>query len=112
MNLETESEIYEYYKRIVGIEKDYRLSKVAKVSAFMYGQPDIQILYADALANNEKIRENSFNILVANPPYSVKGFLETLSEEDRKNIHYISKCRIFLQIEVLRRFLLREQINY
>lgn len=84
VNLETESEIHEYYKRIVGIEKDYRLSKVAKVSAFMYGQPDIQILYADALANNEKIRENSFNILVANPPYSVKGFLETLSEEDRK----------------------------
>lgn len=75
VNLETESEIHEYYKRIVGIEKDYRLSKVAKVSAFMYGQPDIQILYADALANNEKIRENSFNILVANPPYSVKGFL-------------------------------------
>lgn len=111
VNLETESEIHEYYKRIVGIEKDYRLSKVAKVSAFMYGQPDIQILYADALANNEKIRENSFNILVANPPYSVKGFLETLSE-GQKNIHYISKCRIFLQIEVLRRFLLREQINY
>ena len=80
VNLETESEIHEYYKRIVGIEKDYRLSKVAKVSAFMYGQPDIQILYADALANNEKIRENSFNILVANTPYSVKGFLETLSE--------------------------------
>ena len=44
VNLETESEIHEYYKRIVGIEKDYRLSKVAKVSAFMYGQPDIQIL--------------------------------------------------------------------
>ena len=64
VNLETESEIHEYYKRIVGIEKDYRLSKVAKVSAFMYGQPDIQILYADALANNEKIRENSFNILM------------------------------------------------
>ena len=28
----------EYHKSMVGIEKEYRLSKVAKVSAFMYGQ--------------------------------------------------------------------------
>ncbi|MFR8248296.1 MAG: restriction endonuclease subunit M [Lachnospiraceae bacterium] len=89
VNLETESEIHEYYKRIVGIEKDYRLSKVAKVSAFMYGQPDIQILYADALANNEKIRENSFNILVANPPYSVKGFFRDIIRGGPKKIYII-----------------------
>ena len=112
VNLETESEIHEYYKRIVGIEKDYRLSKVAKVSAFMYGQPDIQILYADALANNEKIRENSFNILVANPPYSVKGFLETLSEEDRKKYTLYKQVPDISTNRRLRRFLLREQINY
>lgn len=30
--------ITEYYGSILGIEKEYRLSKVAKVSAFMYGQ--------------------------------------------------------------------------
>ncbi len=68
---------------IVGIEKEYRLSKVAKVSSFMYGS-DINIIYSDALSKNEKITENSFDVLIANPPYSVKGFLETLSEEDRK----------------------------
>lgn len=45
-----EVEIKEYYKEIIGIEKEYRLSKVAKVSAFMYGQDDIKITYADALA--------------------------------------------------------------
>lgn len=89
VNLETESEIHEYYKRIVGIEKDYRLSKVAKVSAFMYGQPDIQILYADALANNEKIRENSFNILVANPPYSVKRIFRDIIRGGPKKIYII-----------------------
>lgn len=68
---------------IVGIEKEYRLSKVAKVSSFMYGS-DMKIVYSDALAQNEKIKENHYDVLIANPPYSVKGFLETLSEEDRK----------------------------
>ena len=72
-----------YYSTIVGVEKEYRLSKVAKVAAFMYGEDDIQIIYADALAKNDRIKEESFDLLVANPPYSVKGFLETLLEEDR-----------------------------
>lgn len=73
-----------YYQGVYGIEKEYRLSKVAKVSAFMYGQKDIRIVYADALAHNDQITEGTFSLLVANPPYSVKGFLETLSEVDRK----------------------------
>ncbi len=70
--------------KVVGIEKEYRLSKVAKVSSFMYGQDDIDIIYKDALIHDEKIvKENSFDVLVANPPYSVKGFLETISKADR-----------------------------
>ncbi|HEY9363539.1 MAG TPA: N-6 DNA methylase, partial [Chitinophagaceae bacterium] len=77
-------DISEYYSNISGIEKEYRLSKVAKVSAFMYGQDEIQIIYADALARNELIQNGSYNILVANPPYSVKGFLETLTHPERK----------------------------
>lgn len=72
-----------HYANIYGIEKEYRLSKVAKVSAFMYGQDDINIIYADALAKNPKIQDEEFSLLVANPPYSVKGFLETLSDEDK-----------------------------
>ncbi|MBI4648962.1 MAG: restriction endonuclease subunit S [Bacteroidia bacterium] len=82
--------ITEYYKNIFGIEKEYRLSKVAKVSAFMYNQKEINITCADALAYNEKFKDNSFSILVANPPYSVKGFLETLSEDDR-NRYFLTK---------------------
>ncbi|MBX9597780.1 MAG: N-6 DNA methylase [Burkholderiales bacterium] len=73
----------DYYAELYGIEKEYRLSKVAKVSAFMYGQDEIQIIYGDALAHHTKLKHNSFQVLVANPPYSVKGFLETLSEADR-----------------------------
>ncbi|MDO9215551.1 MAG: restriction endonuclease subunit S [Methylococcales bacterium] len=72
------------YAEIVGIEKEDRLAKVAKVSAFMYGQDAIKIIDADALATHEKLKADSFNLLVANPPFAVEGFLETL-EEDREN---------------------------
>ena len=74
----------EYYDSITGIEKEYRLSKVAKVSAFMYGQDDINIIYADALGSNDDIKNNSYSVLVANPPYSVKGFLDTLKPSERR----------------------------
>ena len=80
-----ETDIKEYYKEIVGIEKEYRLSKVAKVSAFMYGQDDIRITYADALGTNAKLQDNEYSVLVANPPYAVKGFLQTLTETERKS---------------------------
>jgi type I restriction-modification system DNA methylase subunit/restriction endonuclease S subunit len=85
-----ETDIKEYYKEIVGIEKEYRLSKVAKVSAFMYGQDEIKITYADALGKNAKLEEGGYSILVANPPYSVKGFLQTLTEEERKAFELIN----------------------
>ena len=76
----------EYYAHIIGIEKEYRLSKVSKVSAFMYGHDETNIIYADALVPQSNVKEDSFDILIANPPYSVKGFLETLTESQRK--HY------------------------
>jgi type I restriction enzyme M protein len=80
--------VKEYYRNIYGIEKEYRLSKVAKVSAFMYSQDEINIVYGDALASKTlsertQIQNGAFDLLVANPPFSVKGFLETLSEQER-----------------------------
>ena len=75
--------IKDYYREIYGIEKEDRLAKIAKLSAFMYGQDDIRIFDADALASNEQIKLESFDVLVANPPFSVEGFLETLPEEDQ-----------------------------
>lgn len=73
----------DYYKNIYGIEKEYRLSKVSKVSSIMYGQDGIQIVYGDGLVHHDKIEEGGFKVLVANPPYSVTGFLKTLSKEER-----------------------------
>lgn len=84
----------DYYAQITGIEKEYRLSKVAKVSAFMYGQDNINIIYADALGNNETIKNNDYSVLVANPPYSVKGFLDTLKPSERRQfelLHYLEE---------------------
>ena len=75
--------VKEYYSNIHGIEKEYRLSKVSKVSAFMYGQNQIKILYADALVSNPEIKENDYDILVANPPFSVSGFLSTIPAKER-----------------------------
>ena len=83
-NLVDKNMLKDHYQNIYGIEKEYRLSKVAKVSAFMYGQDQINIIYADALAQHEKIKDNTFSVLIANPPYSVKGFLSTLSSEDKQ----------------------------
>lgn len=83
-----EADLAVYHKAMYGIEKEYRLSKVAKVSAFMYGQQGINICYGDGLINQHEafpgINDGSFDLLVANPPYSVRGFLETLPEEERK----------------------------
>ncbi len=76
------SKLQDYYKNIYGIEKEYRLSKVSKVSAFMYGQDGIDITYGDALAKNDKFADSSIDLIIANPPYSVKGFLETLDQDD------------------------------
>lgn len=82
------TDLAKYHQAIYGIEKEYRLSKVAKVSAFMYGQQGINICFGDGLVKNHEsfpeIRDGTFDLLVANPPYSVRGFLETLPEEERK----------------------------
>ena len=74
----------EFYAHITGIEKEYRLSKVSKVSAFMYGHDETKIIYSDALIPNDNVKEGTYDVLIANPPYSVKGFLETLTETQRK----------------------------
>lgn len=61
---------------IFGIEKDYRLARVSKISMFMNGAGGSCITFGDGLENYpaKEITNNSFDILVANPPYTVEGF--------------------------------------
>lgn len=71
---------------IFGIEKDYRLARVAKISLFMNGAGDGNILFGDGLENyhDQNIIDSSFDILVANPPYSVKSFKPHLKLQNNK----------------------------
>lgn len=61
---------------IFGIEKDYRLARVSKISLFMHGAGEGNIIFGDGLENypDKNIKPNTFDILVANPPYSVSAF--------------------------------------
>lgn len=90
---ENRIDIAPYFKNIVGIEKDYRLSKVSQVAAFMYGMDGIHIYFSDGLVEIADVKEHSFNVLIANPPYAVSGFLETLSEEERNKYQLHSYVR-------------------
>lgn len=65
---------------IYGVEKDYRLARVSKISMFMNGAGGSNIIFGDGLENypEKGIIPASFDILVANPPYAVKGFKQHL----------------------------------
>ena len=84
-----ERDVNDYYSQITGIEKEDRLAKVAKVAAYMHGQEQIKILDADALASHPEIRRAGYDILVANPPFAVEGFLQTLSDMDKEKYKLI-----------------------
>lgn len=73
-----------YYAQTYGIEKEDRLAKVSKVASFMYGRNEVQIIDADALVSHEDIKPESFDILVANPPFAVEDFLQTIGEVERE----------------------------
>lgn len=80
-------------KYIYGIEKDYRLAKIAKVSCFLNGDGLANIIHGDGLdsfnsdeykeaphlRSDKIVKDNpNFDVLVANPPYSVQSFIKTL----------------------------------
>lgn len=76
--------------RIYGIEKSQTLSQVAKIATIINGCQDSRIVFKDALSlmNTMDVRyqgfdKESFDCIIANPPYSVKGFLNTMEKKDR-----------------------------
>ena len=93
-NWQTDIQAYKWADRFIyGIEKDYRLSKIAKVSCFLNGDGIANIIHADGLDTFDSeayqqapllhLKKNTednqnFDILVANPPYSVSAFIKTL----------------------------------
>ena len=59
-----------------GIDKDNRLARVSKVAMLLNGASNAHIKQGDGLEHDEDFlgELNSFDILVANPPYSVDAF--------------------------------------
>ena len=84
-----ERDISDYYSQITGIEKEDRLARVAKVAAYMHGQEQIKILDADALTSHSEIRQEGYDVLVANPPFAVERFLHPLSHADKEKYELI-----------------------
>jgi type I restriction enzyme M protein len=81
---------------VYGIEKDYRLVKVAKVGCYFYGDGLAQIFYADGLDSfsnskaydgllTQNAKHPQFDIVVSNPPYSVDAFRSDLRNKDAEN---------------------------
>lgn len=73
-----------------GIEKSQPLSQVAKIATIINGAKESHIVFNDALSvlDTNVVRyqgfdRESFDCIIANPPYSVKGFLNTMKESDR-----------------------------
>lgn len=66
--------------RLVGVEKDYRLARTSRVSLYMHGAGQGEIVYGDGLENypdkgvDSRKDGGRFDILTANPPYSVAAF--------------------------------------
>lgn len=81
-------------KHIWGVEKDYRLSRVSKISMFMNGAGGANIVFGDGLENypDKEIENGTFDILVANPPYAVSAFKShmKLKNNKLKVLDYIS----------------------
>lgn len=79
-----------------GIEKSQPLSQVAKIATIINGSKESHIAFKDSLSvlNTQQVRfqgfdKDSFDCIIANPPYSVKGFLNTMTLNDRNQFDLI-----------------------
>jgi type I restriction enzyme M protein len=88
---------------VYGIEKDYRLVKVAKVGCYFYGDGLAKVFHADGLDSfsssriyDELLKQNAqhpqFDIVVSNPPYSVDAFRSDLRSKDAEDDFTLYPC--------------------
>ncbi len=88
---------YEWAKEFMyGIERDYRLVKTTKLSCFLHGDGEAQIIHASGLepfnqgsyinklATKKGQDNEEFDLLIANPPYSVAGFKSVMQNTEEQ----------------------------
>ncbi len=79
---------------VYGIEFDYRLAKTSKLACFLNGDGEAQIIHGSGIdpftsdTYRNRLRTNKaenckFDVLVANPPYAVKGFKSVVKDGQR-----------------------------
>lgn len=69
---------------IYGVEKDYRLARTTQVACFMHGDGDANIIFGDGLEKQERLlKDGSYDVLIANPPYTIKDFKKHLNVQPR-----------------------------
>lgn len=71
--------------KLYGQEINLITSSIARMNMFLHGIEDFQIIRGDTLANpafleNDQLR--TFNVILANPPYSIKRWNRTAFEHD------------------------------
>ena len=90
---ELEKGDYEWAENYVyGIEKDYRLAKTTKLNTFLNGDGNANIISADGLAPFNTYEDDlyspsndngKFNLVIANPPYSIDDFHITMDKNSK-----------------------------
>ena len=72
---------------------------VAKIATVFYdSKNEAKIIFQDTLEKPDqskdyarKFEDESFDLIISNPPYSVKGFLDTLTQNDREKFDLLKQ---------------------
>jgi type I restriction-modification system DNA methylase subunit/restriction endonuclease S subunit len=106
-----QQEKFEIYKEgtkwtkdyIYGIEKDFRLARTSQIACYINGDGDANLIFGDGLEEHDqlKLEKKKFDIVVANPPYSVEAFKNYLNVGKTHFELYNALSERSSQIEVL-----------
>jgi type I restriction enzyme M protein len=72
--------------KLYGQERNLITSSIARMNLFLHGVEDFQIIRGDTLADPKHIegdRLRQFDVILANPPYSIKQWDRTAFEKDK-----------------------------
>ncbi|NJA08347.1 SAM-dependent DNA methyltransferase [Methylococcaceae bacterium WWC4] len=72
--------------KLYGQERNLITSGIARMNLFLHGVEDFQIIRGDTLADPKHIegdRLRQFDVILANPPYSIKQWDRTAFEQDK-----------------------------